>query len=71
MKSLAGHAPILIYFYSESQSSKESQVSVVLSEKVICDEPCLRAFLKTLQVLLDRLNLGGVASICRIIELRH
>lgn len=55
----------------EGQSSKKPETRNLLSKKTICDEPSMWSFLKILEMLLNDFDLGGVARVCWIIELRN
>lgn len=67
----SNHTPVLVDLDGECQSPEEPQIRAIITEKAVGNQPSLGTFLEGLQLLLDKRNLGWIARICWVIELRH
>jgi hypothetical protein len=66
-----GDLPIVVDFDGKRQGPEEPQSGIITAKEIICNQPCMGSLLKSLQMFLDKVDLGGVPSVCRVIELRH
>lgn len=64
-----GNIPVLVDLDGKGQGAEEPQICVLITKKVIGNQPCLRAALKRLQLLLDSLDLSRVAAVGWAVEL--
>lgn len=65
------HPPIMVDLDGEGEGPEEPRVRAVAGQQGVGDQPCVRALLQQLQMLLDGLDFGGVALVGRVVELRH